>query len=132
MSNRMLWLPALLAAFTLAACATSAGQPKALDELLAERNYRLGEEVDRIHDYRIDGWNYVDREHLILRDGVRRNYLVTFVRPCNGLQGSEVIAHTSTISALTRHDRFMVREAGNFVDQCYVKALHRLEKMERP
>lgn len=132
MSNRMKWLLALMAACALAACAASAEKPRTLDELLAERNYRLGEEVDRIYDYRIDGWNYLDREHLILRDGVRRNYLVTLVRPCNGLQSSEVIAHTSTISALTRHDRFMVREAGNFVDQCHIKALHRLETVEGP
>jgi hypothetical protein len=124
------WTVMPICACALAACATSAQRPPTLEELLAEHDYRLGEPVERIYNYRIDGWNYLDREHLILRDGARRKYLVTLVRQCNGLANSEVIAHTSTISSLTRHDKFLVRDAGRFVDDCYVKSLHKLEALE--
>jgi len=122
------WLPAAWLIGALLGCATSAESPLTVYQELDKRDLRIAEPVDRIQNYRISGWNYLDREHLILLDGVNRKYLVTLDRPCYGLQTNEVIAHTSTTSVLTTFDKFLVRDVGNVVEQCYIESLHRLEK----
>jgi hypothetical protein len=122
------WLLAAWLIGALLGCATSAESPLTVYQKLDERDLRIAEPVDRIQNYRISGWNYLDREHLILLDGVNRKYLVTLDRPCYGLQTNEVIAHTSTTSVLTTFDKFLVRDVGNVVEQCYIESLHRLEK----
>jgi hypothetical protein len=128
MSASLKWLLTVPLTGVLLGCATSAEAPLTLYQMLDERELRLAEPVDRIYDYRISGWNYLDREHLILLDGASRKYLVTLKNPCHGLQSSEVIAHTSTVSTLTTFDKFLVRDVGGIVDQCYIQSLHRLEK----
>lgn len=130
MRVQMKWLiPSLLTAVLLG-CATGGKSPLTVYQQLDERDLRIAEPVERIYNYRISGWNYLDPEHLILLDGVNRKYLVTLNRPCYGLQTNEVIAHTTTVSTLTRFDKFLVRDVGNIVDQCYIESLHRLEKIE--
>ena len=130
MRTLMKWLiPSLLTA-VLAACATTERSPLTVYQQLDKRDLRIAEPVERIYNYRISGWNYLDPEHLILLDGVNRKYLVTLNRPCYGLQSNEVIAHTTTVSTLTTFDKFLVRDVGNIVDQCYIESLHRLEKVD--
>lgn len=124
----MKWLIASLLTAALLGCATTGESPLTVYQQLDERDLRIAEPVERIYNYRISGWNYLDPEHLILLDGVNRKYLVTLVRPCYGLQTNEVIAHTTTVSTLTTFDKFLVRDVGNIVDQCYIESLHRLEK----
>jgi len=115
-------------AMGVASCATTQ-PPKTLDEMLSDRGYKLGEPVDRIQNYRINDWNYVDTKHLILKDTSRDSYLVSFKQVCHGLQSNELVAHTSTNSQLTKFDKFMVRDRGSkIVDNCYIDSLHRLEK----
>ena len=127
-ANSFSLILAVLFAIGAASCATSQ-PPKSLDELLSDRGYKLGEPVDRIQNYRINGWNYVDSKHLVLLDTSRNNYLVTFRQVCHGLQSNELVAHTSTNSQLTKFDKFMVRDSGSkIVDNCYIDSLHRLVK----
>ena len=122
------WLPAAWLTGALLGCAMSSESPLTVYQELDKRDLRIAEPVDRIQNYRISGWNYLDREHLILLDGVNRKYLVTLDRPCYGLQTNEVIAHTSTTSVLTTFDKFLVRDVGNVVEQCHIESLHRLEE----
>ena len=117
-------------ALTAASCATMQEPAKTLGQTLQEKGYKIGEPVDRIYNYTINGWNYVDRENLILLDGVNRHYLVTFRNQCHGLPGNELVAYTTTTGQLTKFDKFFVKDPGsNIVDQCYVKSLHRLDKI---
>lgn len=129
MRVQMKWLIPSLLTTALLGCATSGKSPLTVYQQLDERDLRIAEPVERIYNYRISGWNYLDPEHLILLDGVNRKYLVTLNRPCYGLQTNEVIAHTTTVSTLTKFDKFLVRDVGNIVDQCYIESLHRLEKV---
>jgi len=122
----------LAAMFALAAgsCATTQQSPKSLEELLKDKNYRMGQEVDRIQNYTINGWNYVNRENLILHDGVNRRYLVTFRNMCQGLPANELVAYTTTTSQLTKFDKFLVRDKGSkIIDHCYIQSLHKLERI---
>ena len=123
-----------VSAAALFGCASSGpaadGKPS-LQSLLAERGFKLGKEVSSIEDYRINGWNGVDSQHLIFDAGPGRNYLVTTQMPCNGLLSAEQIAFTSTLNPLSRLDKLLVQDAG-FTTNCPIKELHALDKIEKP
>jgi hypothetical protein len=128
MRARTKWLISLLLTVALLGCAATGESPLTVYQKLDQRDLRIVEQVDRIHDYRISGWNYLDPQHLILQGGVNQRYLVTLVRRCYGLQSNYAIGFTSTVSTLTTFDKILVRDVGNIVDECHIASLHRLEK----
>lgn len=130
MTTKSTVLLAALFALAASSCATTQQAPQSLEDLLKDKNYRMGQEVDRIQNYTINGWNYVNRENLILHDGVNRRYLVTFRNMCQGLPDNELVAYTTTTSQLTKFDKFLVRDKGSrIIDHCYIQSLHKLEKI---
>jgi hypothetical protein len=100
-----------------------------LEERLAKRDYALGETVERIPDYRVDGWNYVDREHVIISGGVSRRYLLTLMTPCTDLSNAESIGFTSTGTSLTKFDTLVVGSAIG-PQRCAIKSIHALDRLE--
>ncbi|WP_028080398.1 DUF6491 family protein [Solimonas soli] len=122
----------LLAACVLAACASSpsASRPKTLDDKLAERGYKLGGDIDRIQNWSIDGWSYIDDEHVVFNAGPSRDYLVTVLMPCNGLSSANTIGFSTTVSAVTKFDKLVVRNTG-FTDQCPIRELHELKRVKK-
>jgi hypothetical protein len=128
------FLCALLAVGVLGACASSpapdAKKPKTLDELLADRGYKLGSDTDRIVNWNIDGWNYVDDGHVVFTAGPSRDYLVTVDTPCSGLRQANTIGFTSTINTVTKFDKLVVRNTG-FTDQCPIRELHELKRIKK-
>jgi len=113
----------------LVACAGTTSPQPTLEQKLAAKNYRLGEPVERILQYRLDGWAYLDREHVIMQTAPSTYYLVSLRGPCTGLSSAEVIAFTTTTSQLTRFDKLLVRNSGRMIDKCYIDSLHKLEKL---
>lgn len=113
------------------ACAVSPEQPLTLEEKLAAKGYQIGEQVRRIQNYRLHGWSYVDREHVIMSAGASDHYLVSLKSPCSDLQGAINIAFTTTVGNLTDHDKLIVRAPGDLRDTCLIDTLHELEKVEK-
>lgn len=126
------WLVIGLAAL-LAACATPPQGPKPLnlDQQLAERHYLMGPSVDRIRNYQLSGWNYVDNYHVIMRAGVRDQYLITLRSYCPDLSSATSIAFTTTVGSLTTADALLVRGPGSILDRCQIRYINRLERVER-
>jgi len=123
-----------LFAFGVAACAgTSISDPggMSLELKLEQKGYLIGEPVDRIHNYRLNGWNDVDRYNVIIRTGPSRRYLVTLKNPCTGLTSAETIAFKTTTGSLTKFDSLQVRGSPGFVERCLIDSLHKLEKIEK-
>jgi hypothetical protein len=118
-------------ALGLAACATEPRETMSLADRLATRNYLLGEEVKRIRDYRINGWNHVDDYHVIITAGVRDEYLVALRNRCPELRSATHLAFSTTAGSLTEFDKLMVSTPGGGVDRCYVSALYKLAKKPR-
>src|SRR5690554_3799693 len=90
----------LTALFTLllTACSqTPSRESDNMDEVLEDMQLSMDRTVDSIRDYRIDGWRYVDRHHVILTAKRRENYLLSFTTPCQGLSGAFSIGFTSTV-----------------------------------
>jgi hypothetical protein len=121
------------AALLLAACAGRPDGPERLnlEQELAERYYVMGTPVDRIRNYRLNGWNYVDNYHVIMQAGVREHYLVTLRSHCPDLSTATSIAFTTTVGSLTTSDALLVHGPGQLLDRCYIRHIDRLERIER-
>ena len=127
--RRILMLISLVVAL-VAACATPISQsPPTLEQRLAERGLKIGDKVERIPDYRIDGWNHLGHGHVVLNGGVSRRYLVTLVQPCPDLGSGETIGFSTTASALTAFDTLIV-ETPIGPRRCPIREIHALEKLE--
>lgn len=120
-------IPALVAA-----CASVAQSPPTLEQRLADRGLSIGGEVERIPDYRIDGWNHLGYDHVVLNGGVSERYLITLMQPCPDLGSGETIGFSTTASAVTAFDTLVV-ETPIGPRRCPIRKIHALAPIaERP
>lgn len=120
----------LISMATGAALAADTGaQGDAVTDKLRDRGLVIGDEVDRIQNYRIHGFNSLDRKALIFNAGASRRYLIRLRNPCHELRSAEVIAFTDTVGNLTRKDKVVVEGAGGFVEHCLIDSLWTLETL---
>ncbi|TBU98302.1 DUF6491 family protein [Stutzerimonas kirkiae] len=117
----------------LGACGTSAIRDESLPlaERLAMLDYRQAEEVRSIQRYDIDGWQYLDKLHLILDGGPRRAYLIEFSSPCRNLAFSNRIGYSTTVGSLSRLDRIISTDGSGFPEHCLIGNIYRLEHIEK-
>jgi hypothetical protein len=121
---------AALASF-MAGCAGSPPEEgKSVEDLLAEKNLRIVEELNQLVNFNIRGYQYVNRQNVVLQEGVSRNYLVETRAPCPNLEFARTIAFTSTGRVVREYDKLLVRDGPGRVEYCVIKAIYRLEKIE--
>ncbi len=114
----------------MTACGTTQSEPRTVEQLLDEKGFTIGEPTERIHQFRFNGWNYLDREHVIVSVSASRNYLVSLRVSCNGLFGAEVIAFSNTGSYLTDFDTLLVRDQSRVRERCPIKSINELVRKE--
>ena len=123
-----------LVAFLFAAC-SGVGKPpeegKSVDELLAEKNLRVVEEMNTLIAFDIHSWIYINRENVVLRDGPSRHYLVELNAPCYNLQFAQRIAFTSFGRTLRNTDFIAVTDGTGSRERCYMKKFYTLEKIKK-
>lgn len=131
--NRCRYTALAFVGLALAACSHSPArdESRTLPERLAYLGYQQGEPVNSIQGYRIDGWQYVDKTHIILDDGPGRAHLLTFSRPCRNLNFSNTLGFSTTLGTLTRLDRIVSSDSSGFPEHCLIGEMHRLEKVPR-
>ena len=101
-----------LGATALAACAVKAPEEgKTVDELLAEKDLRIVEEIRQLTAFNIHSWIYIDRQNVVLRDGPSKHYLVALNRPCDNLRFARNVAFTSFGRTLRTSDYLIVTDA---------------------
>lgn len=123
----------LTASFTLLlnACTTTQSETRTVEQMLAEKGYTLGPAVDRIHRFRVNGWNYLDREHVIVTVSASDRYLIGLRVDCSGLLGAEVIAFTNTVSYLTTFDTLLVRDdTSRILERCPIESMNELVQID--
>ena len=130
MKKQLTILLLAILAIGLTACATGPSEPQSLEEQLAARDYIFGEKVDRIRNYRINGWSEIDNRHVIINAGVRDKYLLVLRNSCNNLSSATNLAFTSTAGSLTDFDKIMVSGPGGFVDHCFIQGIYLIKSIE--
>lgn len=120
----------MIATLLAGACATSQHEKKPLEEKLADQNFTLGEQIDRIQDYRIDGWYYLDDYNVVFRGGPSAYYLLSFNQRCVNLRGAHTIGFSTTAGRVTRFDQLLVRADGSGLppEKCLIQSIHRVNK----
>jgi hypothetical protein len=92
----------------LAGC--SSGPPRVQHEEKLDRYLSYaGEPVDRANSFRLDSWELVDRDKIVLWTGVNEAYLVTVYDTCRNLQYTNHIRVVSSMgSSISRFDKVKV------------------------
>ena len=118
--------------FLTAACASHSVPPEsqALDRILAEQNYRIGAEVERISDIRMDDRIYVDPENLLIPAEGDQLYLLALEEPCHGLRTQRLVLRSGTYKELEKHDKIAPQHEGRSTDSCRIDAIYMLEKRQ--
>ncbi len=124
--------------FLTAACAANSKPPKppkppestVLDQILTEHNFRIGEEVERISDIRMDERIYVDPKNLLIPAEGDQHYLVALREPCYGLKTQKIVLRNGTYKALKKLDRISTMYRGRSAATCWVDAIYQLEKLQ--
>lgn len=113
--------------FAIAGCAQNPERGEAdVATVLTDMDLARDRSVDSIRDYRINGWRYVDRYHVVLTVGRRENYLVSFISPCFGLSSAFAIGFTSSVGGVTQFDDIVVEGPGRRAEVCPIKEIVRL------
>lgn len=107
-------------------------KPVPIGQKLDVRGYTIGPPIRQLKHYRINGWNSVDRYHVIIHVGVNQDYLVTVRNPCEGFRTAVVLRFSTTVGNMTNMDKLVVRGAGGFVEQCFIQSIHVLNKTKKP
>lgn len=132
----------LLAATVLAAltaCANTTHKPLNPEELALSKGYLLGNPVDGIRNYTLNGWNHVNDRAIIIDSSVNKRYLVTLREHCHELSTSNAIGTTATAGQMRAgFDAVLVRRAGagrslNSIDthKCYIDKIYMLSKIKK-
>ncbi|HWV11566.1 MAG TPA: DUF6491 family protein [Pseudomonas sp.] len=123
----------LCLAWLLGACGHSPLRDEGLplDEHLARLGYRQVEAVESVQRFDIDGWQYLDKQHIVFGHGPGRSYLLTFSRPCRNLSFSNTLGFSTTVGVLTRLDRVVSTDDSGFPEYCLIETIHQLEKVPR-
>lgn len=113
----------------LAACAGQSSKPElSLDEQLQERGYSGKEEIDRISNYRLNGWNLLNQQAIIIRSSPRNHYLITLSRRCQELNSAITIGIDSDAGGVSRFNKLIVRSAPHMTRDCQIDSIYKLEK----
>lgn len=117
MKARILLASVLIA---LAACTTT-GMRRPAAPAMDYAQY-AGPELDDVFYFRLDSWEAVSRNELIVWTGLRDAYLLKVWEPCPELDYAQVIGFTSRSNRLTRFDKLL---AGR--DICPISSIRKLD-----
>ena len=80
-----------------------------------------------VRQSQVNGFNVIDRKHLVLHSGASREWLVTLKNRCQGLRHEHKIAVKGTgIGCLDKFDQIIVNDNG-FVTQCRIDTIEYVE-----
>ena len=135
-------LPTVAVLVLLAACAgapavvgsRSTGAPGgevALAKRLDEMGYSDKKEIKRLSNHRFNGWNYVDKYHVVINFSPTKHYLIQFRTACHDLRHATSIGFKTTMSSVSRGDRLVVRAMHDRLQDCWVATIYELTRKPR-
>lgn len=126
--NRII-ISQLALVFVFTACSNQPPELIPIEEQLSKKGYRIDQQVNRITNYRLNGWSSVDRFNAIINVGTSTNYLITFLPACDGLRGVGGLAFSTTDGDLTDRDQLVIRPYANVKQYCPIHEIYLLAKI---
>jgi hypothetical protein len=130
MARRISAALAVLLLAALGAGAASAANGNTLQQKLTRLGYAQGATVDKIQDYKLDGWNYLDDKHIMIYTGPSQRYLVSLMTTCQNLSTAEHIRFSTTVNQLTKFDKLVVGGPGGIKQQCPITGINKLDSIK--
>jgi hypothetical protein len=106
----------VLALLVAAGCAAGASVGKS-DQAIDKYEPYIGEPVKNFTAFRIDSWQSVDRNRLILWTGINDAWLITVSGSCPDLMFTDRIRVTSTGNQVSTFDKVFVRRDMCLIDK---------------
>lgn len=106
----------LLAAALAAGCAAGTAVSRS-DQAIGKYEPYIGEPVKRFSAFRIDSWQSVDRNRLILWTGINEAWLITVGGTCPDLMFADTIRVTSTGREISTFEKVIVRRDTCLIDR---------------
>ena len=125
--NRII-ISQLALVFVFTACSNQPPESIPIEEQLSKKGYRIDQQVNRVTNYRLNGWSSVDRFNVIINVGASTKYLITFRPACDGLRGAGGLAFSTTYGDLTDRDQLVIRPTANVNQYCPIHEIYLLEK----
>ena len=121
---------------SLSVCGCSNQPVQSSDEkianALADMQLQKSSPNERIRNYQVNSWRYVDQYSLIIEAGFKQNYLVTLSMPCPGLMGAMSIGFTSSAGSFDKFEDIIVKApVGRRADRCPVADIVKLEPIPK-
>ncbi|MGQ0383235.1 MAG: DUF6491 family protein [Gammaproteobacteria bacterium] len=111
----------VLGAALVTGCAS--GSPARRSELAFEKyGPYIGDPVRNITAFRIDSWESVGRDRVILWTGINQAWLITVTGSCPDLQFADRIGVSSTGGQISTFDKIIVRR-----DRCLIETIHPID-----
>lgn len=124
-------LALLFLTYLLAACSHTQTDSKMGEELLntflIEEELQLSGSTDRIVNFTIDSWKYVNPYHIMIKTRRDDQYLVSLRTYCRGLDTVLVIGTTGTTGSLTKFDNIIFKDSFSGRENCSIKDIIKLE-----
>ncbi|MCR8924381.1 DUF6491 family protein [Dasania sp. GY-MA-18] len=129
--SHLLLSTAAVSLVLLSAC-SSTPRPSALspEQAAAKHGYTIVKPVKQVHDYRLNGWAYIDQQNLVMYSSPGRSYLLTFKQRCHELRAIENIAldtRTGTLMAGLDAIKVLPRHS-KVLHPCYIEGIYLLIK----
>ena len=125
--------------FTLASflllngCAQTPSNDKAdseakLQEVLSDMELEPSGAIERIPNFQIDNWKYLDHYHVIIETR-REQYLIAFQTYCSGINNTLKIGYTSRTGSLTKFEKILVEQPLSQPEECYIEDIVKLNSL---
>ena len=100
----------------------------ALQLRLLDMGYRNAEQVKDFHLFRMNGWSYVDKSHILISRSPKRHYMLRLKRSCYGLNFALSIGLKTTLSRVTKFDKVVVYDS-HIPNYCYIDSIYKVERI---
>ncbi len=128
--KNLIYLVFILTSPLLVSCTTIPSNEDKVATTLEKMELEKGDTKDRILNYSIRSWKYVDRKHIILEARRKEYYLVTLRTPCTGLSSAMDIGFTSFGSSLNKFEKIIVKNTTGPNESCSIKEITQLVPLQ--
>ncbi|OGT33273.1 MAG: hypothetical protein A2W28_05120 [Gammaproteobacteria bacterium RBG_16_51_14] len=116
----------------LTGCAGTAGKMEKpdLEQRLTDLGYSDRQPINSISEYQLDGWQYVDEQHLIINSGPGVHYLVELHDICYDMRYADNIRFNTSINRLMTGDQVIASHYPDIKQTCSIRRLYQLKKTD--